>query len=168
MIDYAKILSILQALDTDYQTSMAAPDPEKPIIISKMALLEFCGWIEESVDLVLKDYIARKISDPEISTGVTKLIDQNYGFRYKENLFRLFLITLGASNWERIVGSLTDSDVSTLKGICTTYSRKRNDAAHTYVLTGVTATYNAPSLIIADYNKMKPIFQTIESKIAIL
>ena len=163
--DYAKIVSILQNLDSEYSLYVGGADIEKPIIISKIAVLELCGWIEESVDQILLDYISQRISDKVCRTYVEDIINKNYGFKYKENLFHLFTVVLGVSNWENIVDVLTYSRISILEAICNNYTKLRNVAAHTYRLTGITVTYHAPSQVIADYHRIEPIFKIIETEI---
>lgn len=163
--DYAKIVSILQKLDLEYSSCVGGADIEKPIIISKIAVLELCGWIEESVDLILLDYINHRISDQECIKYVEEVIRKNNGFKYKENLFHLFTVVLGLSNWENVVDALTYSRTSVLEAVCNNYTKLRNVAAHTYRLTGITVTYFAPSQVIADYHKIEPIFKIIETEI---
>jgi len=166
IVDYVKILSILQKLDTEYQANVGGIDFEKPVAISKIAVIEFCGWIEESIDLILLDYLNNRISDSECINYIKGIIKYNYGFGYEKNLFHLFTVVLGINNWENILDVLTISNISILKSVCTNYTNIRNVAAHTYRLTGITVTYQSPSQIIADFNKIKPIFQTIETEIS--
>lgn len=41
---------------------------------------------------------------------------------------------------------------------------KRNKAAHTHIV-GTTTTYDAPSVILSDFRRIKPIIITIEHEI---
>lgn len=48
MVNYVDIENTLIHLDTSYLSSMS--DPLLPILLSKTALIEFSGWIEQSMD----------------------------------------------------------------------------------------------------------------------
>ena len=58
-------------------------------------------------------------------------------------------------------------DINQFKNIVDTYSDKRNKAAHTHTV-GTTTTYDAPSTILNDYRRIKPIITTIEQEVCSL
>lgn len=74
MIDYTSIQSTLNKLDSEYNTST---DLQMPILYSKLAVLELCGWIETNIDGMLFEYINTHIVNPIYITKIKKIIDLN-------------------------------------------------------------------------------------------
>ena len=95
---------------------------------------------------------------------VDKIIRSNYGFAYDKNLFKIFCTVVGSSNWENIMDSLPAIESQNFENISNSYSPLRNQVAHTHTL-GSTPTYRAPSVILADFLKLWPAMQSVESKI---
>jgi len=50
MITKQYIVPSLQALDTAYQSAATADDAER---FAKLAIIELCGWIEETMDALI-------------------------------------------------------------------------------------------------------------------
>ena len=51
MVNYTDIEAKLQRLDTEYNNSIL--DSDLPIFYSKLAVIEFSGWMEDSVDSIV-------------------------------------------------------------------------------------------------------------------
>lgn len=68
MVNYTDIEAKLQRLDTEYNNRIL--DPDLPIFFSKLAVIEFSGWMEDSVDSILYDYIDNHIVDSLLSTKI--------------------------------------------------------------------------------------------------
>lgn len=85
VVNYTDIEAKLQRLDTEYNNSIL--DPDLPIFYSKLAVIEFSGWIEDSVDSIVYDYIDNHIVDPIVKQNIKKNIQGNFGFNYYSNLF---------------------------------------------------------------------------------
>ena len=60
--------------------------------------------------------------------------------------------------------SLPAIESQNFENITNSYSPLRNQVAHTHTL-GSTPTYRAPSVILADFLKLWPAMQSVESKI---
>ena len=58
MIDYISIQSTLNRLDAEYNTTT---DIQLPILYSKLAVLELCGWIETNIDNILYEYVDSEV-----------------------------------------------------------------------------------------------------------
>lgn len=69
-------------LDTSYLSSMS--DPLLPILLSKTALIEFSGWIEQSMDQILYEYLDSHICETRIVQYIKGLINKNYGYPLAE------------------------------------------------------------------------------------
>lgn len=161
--DYLTIETILVALESQYSSSILSTDLTLPIAYSKLAVLELGGWIEESVDVILYNYIDNRLLTNDCKDRIKSIIKKNNGFTYKDHVFHLFICTLGANNWENIVDIVGNSQISMLDSKFATYTEQRNKAAHTYQL--VTPRYYAPSQVITDFRTIRPIMEKIEDEV---
>ena len=159
MVNYVDIENTLNYLDSTYLASMS--DPLLPILLSKTAFIEFSGWIEQSMDQILYDYLDSHICETYIIKYIKDQIKKNYGFKYENNILRILSITIGAYNLENVFDKI---NINLLKTLLDKYSNKRNNAAHTHTL-GTTTTYDAPSVILNDFKCVKPIITAIEHEV---
>lgn len=159
MVNYIDIEQTLIHLDTAFQNSMS--DPSLPVLLSKTALMEFSGWIEQSLDIILHEYLDNHVCEPPIVSYVKEQIGKNYGFRYKDNVLRILSITIGAYHLENVLDKI---NVVVFQTILDQYSKNRNKAAHTHIA-GTTTTFNAPSTVLRDFRQIKPIIVIIEHEI---
>jgi len=159
MVNYVDIENTLNYLDSTYLASMS--DPLLPILLSKTALIEFSGWIVQSMDQILYDYLDSHICETYIIKYIKDQIKKNYGFKYENNILRILSITIGAYNLENVFDKI---NINLLKTLLDKYSNKRNNAAHTHTL-GTTTTYDAPSVILNDFKCVKPIITAIEHEV---
>ncbi len=149
MIDNTKIEETLNSLVSAYDEDDA--DTNLKILYSKLALLEFCGWIEESLDDIIKSYLTRKSIDGHYLSYIEGVVSSNYGFEYNKNVRPMFCNTVGICGWKTIEGEIESEQ---LKMILNDMSSKRNKATHTHT---VTQTYDSPTVIRNNYRKVKPI-----------
>lgn len=163
MVDYNGIENTLKRLDMEYNAQMS--DPQMPILFSKLAVLELCGWIEESFDELLLEYINTHIFDTNCKRIIKKIIHDNYGFQYEKHLFKICSAVVGVNNWENIIDQLSLSDFSIFQTILNNYSQGRNRAAHTHTPIGTTKSYDAPSLVLSNFRKIKKSVNVIENEI---
>lgn len=159
MVNYVDIEKTLGNLDSTYSASMS--DPFLPIILSKTALIEFSGWIEQSMDQILFDYLDFHVCESYMVKYIKSQIKNNHGFKYENNILRILSITIGSYNLENV---LDEINIDVFKTILDKYSDNRNKAAHTHTA-GTTMTYDAPSVILKDFEKIKPIITTIEHEV---
>lgn len=164
MVNYTDIEAKLQRLDTEYNNSIL--DPDLPIFYSKLAVIEFSGWMEDSVDSIVYEYIDNHILDPIVKQTIKKNVNGNFGFKYYSNLFKVFTSVLGVNTWENIEDKLKPQHFADLLNVTNTYTGIRNKAAHSSIV--VMATFSSPSTTIAAYNKVKPAMIIIENEIASL
>lgn len=136
-------------------------DPLLPILLSKTALIEFSGWIEQSIDHILYEYLDSHVCEKTIVKYIKEQINKNYGFKYKENVLKILSITIGARHLENILDKI---DISVFQTLLNQYSSNRNKAAHTHTA-GTTLTYDAPSVILNDFKRIKPLITIIEREI---
>ena len=165
--DNTEILKIVTELDNKYNAS-PPPNQQWAILYSKLAIIEFCGWIEQIFDEILTSYCSTKLVEQKYKDYHKKnIIDTNYGFHYEKNFQQMLIKTIGINNLENIEDCLENhlAYLSTFKSILGTFSKSRNIAAHTFTPTGTTITYDSPSIVISNINVITPILQKIEQEI---
>jgi len=159
---YAKtyIETTLKELDQLYNQ---ATSQKKTIYFSKLALIELCGWIEESVDDILLRHSTRRlkvVSNREYYRE--KVVEPNYGFQYKKNIRPMLIGAIGIVGVEKFEKKLEKkSQVTLLKTYLGNLREDRNQAAHTH-LKGITRRYNAPSHVIGDYRRISTVLDNFD------
>jgi hypothetical protein len=154
------ILKTVNKLDRLYNTTPTA----EATYYSKLAIIELCGWIEQSMDMIADSFANRKLKTLPYQSIYKSIKEKNYGFVYKEHFRKMLYQTIGLHQMESLekklnhTGSITvfQSELETLKIL-------RNDAAHTYI--DATKTYQAPSVTKAQLETIYPILRQIHKEI---
>jgi hypothetical protein len=149
MVKKTIILKELNKLNVLYNNSKASTDIDLPKYYSKLALLELCGWIEESIDNLINEYADRKINE---TTYIENVLDHNYSFDYKR--FKKMMITLvGLAGFEKIENKINIVNRARLESSLNSLKSMRDDHAHTTLIgIGSTRTLYTPSVIIPHLN----------------
>ena len=87
MVDYKNIENTLKQLDSMYLKYTG--DPSFLIILSKTALIEFCGWVEQSIDQILNEYVQSHMKEQNMINYTNSQIKKNYGFKYENNILKM-------------------------------------------------------------------------------
>lgn len=159
MVDYSNIENILIKLDTLYN---GTSDSLEQVLYSKLAILEYCGWLEDSFDEIANNYIARKISSSNHSFVKNKFILKNHGFSYDNNIRPMFAPILGFHVLEWIENFIDSSGgrFTLMRTYIDYFLSERREAAH--CVTGATTTYQAPSIALTQFRRLKPILADFE------
>lgn len=165
MINFSSILNTLNLLDREYGAAIGVDLPQ---LYSKLAVLEFTGWIEVSFDTLCADYINGHVVDSGNQTKIRQIVSNNYGFKFDTNIFPMMCSVLGINNWENILDAFPTADLFNMKAVLGNYKAERDRAAHNNTISGVTPSFRTPSTVIVDYNKLKPAFQYLEAAIRAL
>lgn len=133
--------------------------------ICKMAILELGGWIECTMDEILKDYVHRKILDVAEASKIEREIDKVFGFSYERNFSPLVERIIGVENFYKIKSALSakgkwDPFVADLDALW----RVRGRAAHTN-FNGVAKNYDAPTTTIGRLQTIYPVVSEIRRMI---
>jgi len=158
VVNYVDIEKTLNDIDSQYSNSMS--QNSLPIILSKAALIEFSGWLEQSLDQILDEYLDYHVCDAKIVDFIKKQIKRNHGFNY-DKILKMLSVTIGAYNLENVLDRI---NVNSFQTLVDKYSSDRNKAAHTHTA-GTTQTYDAPSSILKDFQSIRPIIATLEREI---
>ena len=160
MTPIKQIETLINELEKLYD---APRDPNHKDYYSKFALTELCGWLEISIDEIVKDYSTTKLNELENQDYFkNKIINKTYGFDYKLHLRPMLINLIGLKGIEELEANLKAqgvlqilaSQLSTLWGL-------RRRAAHTTIV-GVTAQYQSPSTIKNNLTTLYPLLTTLE------
>ncbi len=160
------ILKTLEGLDQRYKESLKTPTSEDSVYFSKLAILEYCSWIEEAFDDIVRRSVKGQIKTIEFRQILEHGIIRNtHGFQYKENFRPMLCRAIGLRDMEIIEIYLKRSGqfeifINELESI----KVHRNNAAHTCI-SGATKTYPAPSIIKANFEKIFPIMKGIYKEV---
>ncbi len=113
---------------------------------SKLAILELCGWIEESMDEIVLNHANHHLKNTPNRTWVKdKVVNRTSGFEYDRYFRQMLISILGIIKVEKLEGKLDSVKFTLLKSSLVTLTKCRNDEAHTHIK-GVTKTIDAPSV----------------------
>lgn len=160
MVFKKHILITLSKLNGRYENA----DPQDSIFFSKLALLEYCGWLEESFDCIVRRSVKKKLKTIEFRQMLeNRVIGKTYGFEYKQYFRPMLMQAVGLSEAEKIESFLKSNGVYEIfLGELGTVKVYRDNAAHTWIK-DATITYPAPSVIMQSFNTTFPIIRSIYS-----
>ncbi|MBL7119666.1 MAG: hypothetical protein ISS53_03160 [Dehalococcoidia bacterium] len=143
MIAKSYILNNLTIIENLYLKSSTA---KKALFHSKLAILELCGWIEESMDDIIRTCASRHLKKQDNLRQVEKdIIKPTYGFEYNRHFRNMLLQLLGIINLERLEHALDPVKFQLMESTLETLKTCRDREAHTH-LKGATKTLDAPSV----------------------
>jgi len=113
---------------------------------SKLAVLELCGWIEESMDEILRSLARRHLKDPSnLQLVENSIIRRTYGFEYNKHFRSMLMQVLGIISLERLEHKLDPVKFQLMESTLETLKACRDIQAHTH-LRGSTRRLDAPSV----------------------
>lgn len=144
----------------------AGPDVRELECLSKIALIELGGWVEEKIDEILIAYIERHVKDVnEVSRIKKEVVAPVYGFEFDKNLEPLLEHVLGVAMYARIKHGLQKrGHYLNLKSVLGDLAVFRNRAAHTH-WEGVSRQYRAPSTALNWLNRIYAIVMRLKAEI---
>lgn len=148
MIAKSYIEATLKALDKKYAE---ASSQKESWLYSKLAILELCGWIEESMDDIVLRCAKRHLgTSKHFDLYQEKYVDKVHGFGYKQH-FRLMLQgLLGVIVTRKVEKKVDALKLDRLKSTLGSLKSTRDKMAHTHIR-GTTPSIDAPSRTIANY-----------------
>jgi hypothetical protein len=112
---------------------------------SKMALLELCGWIEQSMDDVVLRSTNRVLPKQAYRNLVIKKVDRCYGFKYKDHFREMLIYLHGVAVISKMEASVDQANFQKMKGALTQLKGDRDSHAHTHAKAAIPSV-NAPSV----------------------
>lgn len=156
MISYAKTRLLLTKLDRRYQ-DCSLSEPTLAIAYSKIAVLEVCGWLEESFDEIAHNCVRSRLRTLERRKFLEDKIKSTYGFEYNSKARPLISHAIGVVRLLEVEKQLeVNGSLTILKSACANLNKLRQDAAHR-TLAGRIQIYPAPSVAAQQFNICLPI-----------
>lgn len=150
MITRSYILANLKTLDRNYKTATS----RESLFYSKLAILELCGWIEESMDDIVLRCAYRHLSEKDNNKFVKEqIVKKTYGFDYEQHFRKMLIHLLGIINVEKIEKSIDQSKRTKFMAALAELKTVRNQEAHTHIK-GVTRHINAPSVTHSKFSAL--------------
>lgn len=145
MIARSYIENNLKQLDRLYDQ---ASTHKKELYYSKLAMLELCGWIEESMDDIVQKCANRvlKIRSNRVHIA-KKVIKPTYGFEYERHFKKMLINVVGLMSIEVIETKVDPTKYARLTSTLGNLKAARDRQAHTH-LKGATRTVDAPSVTL--------------------
>ena len=148
MIAKRYILNNLKTLKKLYDKTSRT---QEVILYSKMAILELCGWIEETMDDIVRKCSKRNLKDSDnIKYVENNIIKRTHGFDYNDNFRKMLMQVLGIITVEELESKLDLSKFQMMKSTLRTLKLNRDNEAHTHIK-GVTTKLDAPSVTISRF-----------------
>ncbi len=124
----------------------AASSKLETIFYAKMAILELCGWIEQSFDELVISCAKKNLFDPQrLKYLKNEVVGRTHGFDYEKHFSIMLSRLIGLIEFEKIEGKLDPTTLAKFKAALNLLKEERNREAHTYIK-GTTKTLSAPSI----------------------
>jgi len=157
------VASTLQALDVWFKEPTT--DNDRPRLLSKLAILELCGWLEVEFDRLIRLVDAGRLND---ANWIEKqVIERTNGFSYNAHWRPMLCKVVGevfARRVEVAMETLHPTELDQLKSLLGQLWKDRCSFAHANMTTNVAAQqhFNAPSWTINQYAKLSEIISRYE------
>ncbi len=143
MVSKTSILRNLSKISTLYNRTS---NPKEALFYSKLAILELCGWIEESMDDIVRKCANRKLRNNDNLNFLEKVIIKKvHGFDYHNNFRKMLMQVIGLIKLEIIELKVNQTKLDRMKAALNALKEQRNPVAHTHIK-GTTARIDAPSV----------------------
>lgn len=140
----------LNSLKTRYNNSKTLFDP---MIYSKLAVIELCGWIETSIDEIIEKHRDRLLNSNYHIQKVSSNISHSYGFHSKKHLKLLLSDLIGYKGIEHFESVSEINKIQNLYRELNELSDIRNQLAHTYIK-GYTLQIDSPSRTLSRFENI--------------
>ena len=161
MIDETGIVLTLTKLDELYSKT---GDADMLKLYSKISVLEFCGWLEITMDEIVFSFSDRRLTLKDYKQECKEIVKETKGFVYDSHFRKLVYKIIGLYNLEKIETKI-EKDILILNQETTLLWEERVILAHTY--TNPTRSFKTtPSTVLNGHlKKVLPILKTIQQEI---
>jgi hypothetical protein len=152
----------------------AAQSLREALLPSKAALLDVCGWLEESMDRVVIDCANRcHLSTTRLQSIQRDYVKRTYGFEYERHFEKMLTAVVGFKVLEQAevqIGATTltpfTSAISSLVPLRNHYAHTHLDTAHPYPqnITSIPS----PSALVPFVNQAESALKSLESALITL
>jgi hypothetical protein len=149
IITKTSIQQNLRTLDSLYRSAI---DPKKCLFYSKLAILELCGWTEETMDKIVRSCAKRTLKNStNIKNVEDSVIRRTHGFEYNDHFRRMLIQVIGLHGVEVVEHHVDTARLQTLKSTLGALKSRRDTEAHTHLI-ATTRTLDAPSVTLQNFN----------------
>jgi len=165
MITKLYIEATLKKLDALYNRPKLKENPE---YFSKLALIESCGWIEESFDDIVSGYKKYNLKNEKNISFYKGKIKRTHGFDYENDIRPLIILLIGIKKFDIIESKLNrNGEIDILRASLLYFKERRDKVAHTHIK-NVTGSLDAPSKIYSEWMIVYKILKKMEHEIKVL
>lgn len=163
------VTSTLQALDVWFKEPTASLD--RPKLLSKLAILELCGWLEVEFDRLIRLVEVGRLND---AGWVDKhVIEKTNGFSYNNHWRPMLCKVVGEVFARRVEHEMEvahPTELDQLKSLLGQLWKDRCSFAHADMNSNVAAQqmFNAPSWTISQHTKIVQILGRYEQKLLVV
>jgi len=162
MIARSYIENNLKQLDRLYNNSRTQ---KKELYYSKLAMLELCGWTEETMDDIVQKCANRVLKIRANKLFIkNKVIKPTYGFEYEKHFKKMLISVIGLMYTEKIESKVDPLKYARLTSALGSLKTARNSEAHTH-LKGVTRSVDAPSVTMRNFKYVYEGLKDYENKL---
>jgi hypothetical protein len=147
MVNKTRIQSNLKQIEKLHQKYMSGKRSRRGEYFSKLAIIEACGWIEESMDNIIKKYANKHLKEEKNYRIIEDFINNTHSFKYDPHFRNMLIQIIGVINVEKLERILDNQKFIRMTSSLGELKQRRDDQAHTYIK-GTTRTIDAPSLTI--------------------
>jgi hypothetical protein len=143
-----QITENLTVLETSFRSAATA---REAAFFAKLSILELCGWIEQTMDHVIRR-CAKRVKRKDCIKAIESEIRRTYGFDYQDHFRSTLCFVVGMVNFELIEQHVDPQRNATLQADLANLKRRRDGFAHTYL--EVLPQIDAPSVNLTRLNNI--------------
>lgn len=163
MSDVERLKKTLLFLDEMYQTHQISEDPEEAVAFAKLAVLEFCGWVEMTIDDIARSAVSISLPSADDRKPLEEIIKSTSGFHYSRHVTPLLVTAVGSVRFSIVERTMKDeAKLERFGSVLNSadFVRMRHRAAHTFN-DGTQRNYDAPSAILGKLQQIAPLMDRI-------
>lgn len=172
----------LQILDALYQRSMQSKHEMRKAqhemkLFCKLSVIEFCGWVEVTIDEVVQRYISKKITNSALEKDATVVLNHVYGCDPETDIQKILINIIGYSSFQHYAHKYSNEwaqikrSINNIGGRITLPNSKtprlRDIAAHSNydMLLPAQNRFASPSVAIYEFKLLFPALKGLRSHI---
>jgi|GEM_PF-3076353 len=165
MANIERLRKTLRFLDKMFLDHQSAEDAEEAVAFAKLAVLEFCGWVEMTIDDIARKAVCISLPEDHQRAPLEELIKKTSAFGYKNNITPIMVAAIGSVRFAAFEQTLRNEGVlSQIEGVINSaeFINMRNRAAHTFN-DGTQRNYDAPSAILGRLDQVAPLLDRMRA-----
>lgn len=164
MIHSGRIQKTLKFLEGEYQKSLTHSDEIRSVLFAKLALIEYCGWIEGAFDDIARNCVRSRLRSFASRRILEDKIKRTHGFTYNENTRPMLAVALGTIRLLEVERQLArHGRLEMLKSELSNLNQLRREAAHNF--TSATHSYSTPSYFLDNHRRLEPVLQDLRNMV---